>query len=77
MGIVESLRRGEPLVELTGARPLVLTIEMGIEKLRRDYSHALLATGIHRRPAPRPHHRDGDREAEEGLQPRPPCHRYS
>ncbi len=47
MGIVESLRRGEPLVELTGARPLVLTIEMGIEKLRRDYSHALLATGIY------------------------------
>jgi hypothetical protein len=41
------LRRGEPLVELTGARPLVLTIEMGIEKLRRDYSHALLATGIY------------------------------
>jgi hypothetical protein len=47
VGIVESLRRGEPLVELTGARPLVLTIEMGIEKLRRDYSHALLATGIY------------------------------
>ena len=44
-GIVESLRRGEALTELTGSRPLLLTIEMGLEKLRRDYSHALLATG--------------------------------
>ena len=44
-GIVEGLGRGDPLTELTGARPLLLTIEMGIEKLRRDYSHALLATG--------------------------------
>ena len=42
---MESLRRGEALTELTGSRPLLLTIEMGLEKLRRDYSHALLATG--------------------------------
>jgi hypothetical protein len=42
---VESLRWGESLTELTGSRPLLLTIEMGLEKLRRDYTHALLATG--------------------------------
>jgi hypothetical protein len=44
-GLVHRLRQGEPLTELTGSRPLALTIEMGIEKLRRDYSYALLATG--------------------------------
>jgi len=54
-GILRNLIRSGQLPDLSGSTPLLLLVEMGIEKLKRDCSHFLLASDLSSREAVDPY----------------------